>query len=197
MAGLLAPLRLPERVLEALDELRPIRLELTRVRKQTEPLPGLLPALKRLEKALSNRLDAVQEVVTALESDQSHLNRSTQALAAKVEAVSDLLAPVDDRLATIERTIEGLAGEVGSIREPSSGSRTTFSAPPACGGSAGWWSAPATPSPAATKSRSGQDRKGLGPQRIQRSPLGARPRRGPRRAQLRVRRERRGGLSRR
>ena len=117
MAGLLAPLRLPERVLEALDELRPIRLELTRVRKQTEPLPGLLPALKRLEKALSNRLDAVQEVVTALESDQSHLNRSTQALAAKVEAVSDLLAPVDGRLATIERTIEGLAGEVGSIRE--------------------------------------------------------------------------------
>ena len=117
IAGLLAPLRLPERVLEALDELRPMRLELTRVRKQTEPLPGLLPALKRMEKALSTRLDDVQDVVAKLESDESHLNRTTQELGAKVETVADLLAPVDDRLATMERAIQELSGEVVTIRE--------------------------------------------------------------------------------
>ncbi len=45
LAGLLAPLRLPERVIDALDslaeaarEVGPMRSELTRVREQTEPL---------------------------------------------------------------------------------------------------------------------------------------------------------------
>ncbi|MGI8660275.1 MAG: hypothetical protein ACR2LH_04460 [Thermoleophilaceae bacterium] len=87
------------------------------MRKQTEPLPGLLPALKRMEKALSTRLDDVQDVVAKLESDESHLNRTTQALGAKVETVADLLVPVGDRLATMERAIQELSGEVVTIRE--------------------------------------------------------------------------------
>jgi len=52
LAGLLAPLRLPERVMDALDslaeaarEVSPMRSELTRVREQTEPLAELMPAL--------------------------------------------------------------------------------------------------------------------------------------------------------
>lgn len=117
LAGLLAPLRLPERVFRALDELRPMRFELTRVRVHTEPLADLLPALRRLEETLGTRLDAVHDVVVALESDESHLNRTTNELGAKVGALSDVLGPVDERLTTIERTIEGLAGEVGTITE--------------------------------------------------------------------------------
>ncbi len=90
--NLLAPLRMPERVLEALDELaelRAIRLELTRVREQTEPLAELLPALERLNEDLGSRLDALHEA----------------------------LAPVDERLATIERTTGGLATEFGALHE--------------------------------------------------------------------------------
>jgi len=117
LTELLAPLRLPERLLEALDELRPMRLELTRVRKQTEPLAELLPALQQLEEALGTRLDAVLAVVAALESDGSHLNRTTRELGSKVEALSDVLAPVDDRLATIERAVGELVAEVGTMRE--------------------------------------------------------------------------------
>ncbi len=147
LTELLAPLRLPERLLEALDELRPMRLELTRVRKQTEPLAELLPALEaldelrpmrleltrvrkqteplaellpalqQLEEALGTRLDAVLAVVAALESDESHLNRTTRELGLKVEALSDVLAPVNDRLATIERAIGELVAEVGTMRE--------------------------------------------------------------------------------
>ncbi len=117
LTGLLAPLRLPERVLEALDELRPMRLELTRVREQTEPMTELLPALKRLEEGLGARLDAVHGVVAALESEESHLNSTTKELGAKVGALSDVLAPVDDRLDTIERTVQELAGEVRTLRE--------------------------------------------------------------------------------
>ena len=117
LAGLLAPLRLPERVLAALDELRPIRSELTRVREQTEPLGDLLPALQRLEDDLGTRLDAVHEVVVALEAEESHLNRTTSELGAKVGALSDVLAPVDGRLAALERAVHELASEVGSIHE--------------------------------------------------------------------------------
>ena len=59
LGGLLAPLRLPERLLRALDELRPIREELGRVREQTDPLPDLLPGLQRLQDVLRSRLEAV------------------------------------------------------------------------------------------------------------------------------------------
>ena len=92
--NLLAPLRLPERVLEALDELagsardlRAIRSELARVREQTEPLAGMGTALERLNKDLGTRLDALH----------------------------DVLAPVDEHLATIERTVSELAGEIDAV----------------------------------------------------------------------------------
>lgn len=118
--NLLAPLRLPERVLEALDELaelRAIRSELTRVRKQTEPLAELPPALERINDDLGTRLDGVRDVVVALESKRSHLNRTVDGLGDKVSALHEVLAPVDERLATIERTTGELVTEVKAIHE--------------------------------------------------------------------------------
>jgi len=110
LAGLLAPLRLPERTLEALDalveavgNLGPMRSELTRVREQTEPLDGLLPALERLEERLGTRLDSVHEVVVALESKDSHLNAT----------VADLLREV----AVMHKTLNGLQDDVQSVTE--------------------------------------------------------------------------------
>jgi len=127
LAGLLAPLRLPERTLEALDalveavgNLGPMRSELTRVREQTEPLAGLLPAMKRLhkqteplaellpalerlEERLGTRLDSVHEVVVALESKDSHLNAT----------VADLLREV----AAMHKTLNGLQDDVQSVTE--------------------------------------------------------------------------------
>ena len=117
LSGLLAPLRLPERVLEALDELRPMRLELVRVRDQTEPLGDLLPALQRLEDHLGTRLDAVHDVVVALESEESHLNATIKEMGAKVGDLTEALAPVDDRLVTVERTVRGLSDELKAIHE--------------------------------------------------------------------------------
>jgi len=88
LAGLLAPLRLPERTLEALDtlveaveNLGPMRSELTRVREQTAPLGELLPALEHLEERLGTRLDSIHEVVAALENEESHLNATVADLA--------------------------------------------------------------------------------------------------------------------
>ena len=68
-ANLLAPLRLPERVVVALGELagsarelRAIRLELTRVREQTEPLAGMGTASERINDDRAMRLEALHDV---------------------------------------------------------------------------------------------------------------------------------------
>ena len=127
LAGLLAPLRLPERTLDALDavveavaNLGPMRSELTRVRKQTEPLDGLLPAMKRLhkqteplaellpalerlEERLGTRLDSVHEVVVELESEDSYLNSTVAALNREVNAM--------------HKTLRGLQDDVQSVTE--------------------------------------------------------------------------------
>ncbi len=124
LANLLAPLRLPERVLEALDrlvestrELGPIRSELTHVREQTAPLAELVAGVERMHEDLATRLDSVRDVIVELESERSHLNRTVGELGAKVGALHDVVAPVDDRLGTLERTVNGLAGEVGALHE--------------------------------------------------------------------------------
>ena len=120
LGSLLAPLRIPERVLKVLDqvaestsELGPIRSELTRVGKQTEPLAELIPALRDL----GTQLDTVREVVQALESDESHLNSAVTDLSTKVGALNDSLAPVGGRLAAIEATTDRLGSEVGAVHE--------------------------------------------------------------------------------
>jgi len=124
LAGLLAPLRLPEALdglVESTRELGPIRSELTRVRELAEPPAELGAALERMNENLGTRLDGVRAVVVELESERSHLNRTAAELGAKVGALHDVLAPVDERLATIERTVGGLSGEVGAIHETLSG----------------------------------------------------------------------------
>lgn len=117
LTGLLAPLRLPERVFDALEELRTIRIELTRVRKQTKPLDELLPALQSIEDTLGNRLESVHDVVVDLEGEDSHLHQTTSKLSTQVEAISDILSPVNGRLAIVERSINELGREVAAINK--------------------------------------------------------------------------------
>jgi chromosome segregation ATPase len=128
---LLAPLRLPERVFDALGEvfdalgelvesvrdLPAIRAELTRIRESTEPLSELVTTLDRINEGLATRLDAVLDVIKALEGERSHLNLTVVGLYGKVDALHEVLAPVDDRLATLKHTTTGLAGDVSAIRE--------------------------------------------------------------------------------
>ena len=123
-SGLVAPLRLPGRLLDSLDvlvestrELGSIRSEMSRVGRQTEPLGELLPALEDIRAGLGTRLEAVREVVQALESDESHLNRAVRELSVTVGALNDTLAPVDERLAAIEGTTDRLGRELGAVHE--------------------------------------------------------------------------------
>ena len=77
----------------------------------------LLPALQDIRAVLGTRLDAVREVVQALESDEFHLNRAVSDLSIRVGVLNDTLAPVDRRLEAIERVTERLTREVGAIHE--------------------------------------------------------------------------------
>ena len=126
-AGVLAPLRLPERVIETLEsmaeaarELGPMRAELTRVREQTEPLIELLPAVEQLVKQteplaellptltslkeeLTTRLDSLHELIASLEGDESHVNATARRLV--------------DELVAMHKTVGGLQGDVERITD--------------------------------------------------------------------------------
>jgi len=127
LAGLLAPLRLPERLIDALGslveagrELSLVRVELTRVREQTEPLaelmPGverlikqteplseLLPALDSMKKELREELQELRELIVALEGDESHLNVTARKLV--------------DELVAMHKTVDELQDDVQSVTE--------------------------------------------------------------------------------
>ncbi|MDQ4071755.1 MAG: hypothetical protein M3088_02615 [Actinomycetota bacterium] len=97
--GLLAPLRLPERVVEVLEslaeaarEVRPMRAELTRVREQTEPLAGLMPAAEQI---LGN----------------------TEQVLAVAERISTQAEPLEQLLPSLERLEEGLGGRIDGLSE--------------------------------------------------------------------------------
>ena len=130
LAGLLAPLRLPERTLEALDalveavgNLGPMRSELTRVREQTEPLDGLLPALERLEERLGTRLDSVHEVVVALEGKDSHLNATVGELHREVAAMHKTLTGLQDDVQSVtDRLPDASRGPLEKARDVLTGS---------------------------------------------------------------------------
>lgn len=99
LGALLAPLRLPERVIDALQtlaeaaqEIAPIRHELTRVREQTEPLSQLLAALEGVESGLGERIDSLRHVVIALEGRESHLNKTTGELGTELRAMHETIA---------------------------------------------------------------------------------------------------------
>lgn len=112
VAGLLAPLRLPERAIRALESLAgagadiaAIREEVTATRKQTEPLAELMPAIARLENNLGSRLDTLHGLVEALEGNESHLNKTVQQLVGELE---DMHKTIHGLRADVERVTDRL-----------------------------------------------------------------------------------------
>lgn len=105
LAGLIAPLRLPERALEALEalvaaaaELGPMRAELARVREQTEPLAKLIPQLDRLHR----QMKPLDGLLPGLE----RIREQTEPLAELIPALDRLhkqMKPLDGLLPGLER----------------------------------------------------------------------------------------------
>jgi chromosome segregation ATPase len=108
LSGLLAPLRLPERTLEALDalveavgNLGPMRSELTRVREQTEPLGKLIPTLERL----LEQTEPLGKLIPTLE----RLLEQTEPLGKLIPTLERLLEhtePLGELIPTLERLLQ-------------------------------------------------------------------------------------------
>jgi chromosome segregation ATPase len=110
LSGLLAPLRLPERALAALETLAetaqnlgPMRSELTRVREQTEPLSELMPAMERLVK----QTEPLSELMPAME----RLLKQTEPLAELLPALQRLEENLGTRLDSLHEVVVALEGD--------------------------------------------------------------------------------------
>ncbi len=119
LSGLLAPLRLPERALEALEglvdaagNLAPMRSELTRVRKQTEPLGELLPTLERI----IEQTEPLGELLPTLERIIERTEPLGELLSA-VERLCKQTEPLSELLPALDRLEERLGTRLDSVHE--------------------------------------------------------------------------------
>jgi len=144
LAGLLAPLRLPERVIDALEslveaarELSPMRSELTRVREQTEPLADLMPAVERLieqtepvpeilreVEQIREQAEPLSELLPALESVKAELGEQLERLQGVIVALegdgshlNTTAGKLIDELVAMHKTVSGLQDDVQSVTE--------------------------------------------------------------------------------
>lgn len=110
LSGLLAPLRLPERVAEAiesiaekLEDVRPMREDVATIREQSADLDGLLPALDTMKEDIGGRLDALHECMTHLEEIEGNLDQRVGDLCGEITAM--------------KRTVEALQDDVKSVTD--------------------------------------------------------------------------------
>ena len=115
LGGLLAPLRLTERVVraieagaEALDQIPTIRAEIVRIREHSEPLDELLPALENMKQELRTRLDSLHDVAVKLERIESHLDGSVAGLLQEMTAMHKTVSGLQD---DVERVTDRLPNQ--------------------------------------------------------------------------------------
>ncbi len=103
VTALVAPLRLPARVVElaemaadALADVGAIRTEVVRIRRQSESLDELLPALNSLKQDLGGRLDSLHEIVNGLEGIESDLDTTVAGLVGQLTALHQTVASLQD-----------------------------------------------------------------------------------------------------
>ena len=134
LGGLLAPLRLPARLVHAMDslaeaagEVAPIKAELIRVREQTEPLAELMPAVQRIDR----RTERLAELVAVVERirDQAEpltelipeLERIIGELGTRIEAMRDMVGGLESEESHLNTTVGQLVGELGELHETVTG----------------------------------------------------------------------------
>lgn len=130
LGGLLSPLRLPERVIRALEslveaaqEVAPMRSELTRVREQTEPLPALKPLLERIDKQteqLAELLPVVEDIreqAKPLAELLPALKHVEDALGTRIESLGEVVGDLEGKDSHLNKTVGEIVGELGEMQE--------------------------------------------------------------------------------
>ncbi len=128
LAGLLAPLRVPERTLLALDalveavgNLGPMRSELTRVREQTKPLDELIPTLQSLLEQTEPLAELIPTLERLLEQTEPlaellpALERLEKTLGTQLESVHEVVVALEAQDSHLNTTVGDLAREVAAM----------------------------------------------------------------------------------
>ena len=134
LAGLLAPLRLPERAIEALDslaeaarELAPMRSELIRVREQTAPLADLMPTAERIREqtapvpellAVAAR---IREQAEPLPELVAQLERVEGSLGARLDSIHKVVEALESEESYLNKAVKELARELAAMHDTVSG----------------------------------------------------------------------------
>lgn len=131
LAGLLAPLRLPERVIETLEslakaarELGPMRAELTRVREHIEPLAGLMPAVERLLQQIEPMARTVEEIgrrAEPLGELLPALNGVKEELVGRLDSLQEVIVSLEGNESHLNLSVRELAEELVSLHKTVNG----------------------------------------------------------------------------
>ena len=125
LAGLLAPLRLPERAMEALDSvagagdhLAAIRGEIVTVRERIESVGGMIeqsvkqtqqvPQMLSLVRRISKQAEPLDEMLPALE-------RLETSMTERLDGVRDLIAQLESDESHLNQTVERLDGRMAEV----------------------------------------------------------------------------------
>ena len=131
LSGLIAPLRLPERALEALDGvagaacvLAEIRSELATVREQTEPLAELVPLTKSIKGQVEPMPPTVERIsaqAEPLETLLPSLESLERAVVERLEAAQETMAALERHESQLTDRVESLGGEIVALHRTVSG----------------------------------------------------------------------------
>ncbi len=124
----MAPLRVPERALEALagaaDALTDIRSELRAMRKQNEPLAELVPLTKELKaqiEPMPPAVDRISSQAEPLEELLPALVRLEQAVVERLEAAQETMKAIEGAEARLNEQVRKLCGDIGTLQETVAG----------------------------------------------------------------------------
>lgn len=128
LSGLLAPLRLPERALDALAgaaaDLSAIRSELSEMRTQTEALaelPELTRELRSLIEPMPPTVGRISAQAEPLEEMLPALDRLEQSVVKRLEATQETMKVIERDEARLNEQVETLCGEIGDLKRTING----------------------------------------------------------------------------
>ena len=128
LAGLLAPLRLPERALEALagavHALEQIRSDLAAVREQTKPLGELVPlteGVKEHVESLPPKVDRISEQAGPLEALLPTLERLEQGMERRLDSLHELIGELEGEESHLNKAVQELGEEVKAMHRTVAG----------------------------------------------------------------------------
>ena len=128
LSGLIAPLRVPERALEALagaaGDLAAIRSELSTMREQNEPLTELVPLTREIRAQIEPMPPTVERIsgqAEPLEKLLPALERLEQAVVGRLEGVQETMKAIERDEARLNEQVRTLCGEMGTLQDTVSG----------------------------------------------------------------------------